>query len=126
MLGQLRAVEAVPTLIKILGLWDTRGLGKRHWGPEKVALIEIGAPAVPELLNTLRQAEEKRQTFRLDDGSVASYLEIQLRIVDILGRIGDERVLDLIEELKKSNDAPRFQSYLKEAEEMIKEKALQK
>jgi HEAT repeat protein len=123
LLGQLRAVTAVPFLIKLLGLYDSEGAGIRYWGPERDALIEIGSLAIPELLESLRQAEEKRQTIRMDDRSVAPYLEIEIRILDVLGRISDDRALDLLIKLKESNPNPYFQSSLKEAEDRIKEKA---
>ncbi len=126
LLGQLHAVAAVPLLIKILGLYDIEGAGIRYWGPERDALIEIGSLAVPELLESLRMAEEKRQTIRLDDGSVATFLEIEIRILDVLGRIGDKRALEFFVKLKESNPNPYFQSSLKEAEERIKEKARQR
>jgi hypothetical protein len=126
LLGQLRAVAAVPFLIKLLGVYDTEGAGIRYWGPERDALIEIGSAAVPQLLDNLRLAEEKRQSIRMSDGSVASYLEIEIRILDILGRIGDEGALEFLGKIKESNTNPYFQSSLKEAEERIREKARQR
>jgi HEAT repeat protein len=126
LLGDLHAVAAVPLLIKIMGLWRSEGAGLRYWGPERDALIEIGSSAVPELLSSLRLAEERRQSTRLVNGSLAPYLEIEERIIDVLGRIGDEQALALFEELKASNPNPIFQADLKEAEERIKQKAQQK
>lgn len=126
LLAQLKAVTAVPLLIKMLSLWDSESIGVRYSGPEMLALIEIGSAAVPELLNTLRLAEERRSSVPLVDGSLAPYLEIEVRIIEVLGRIGDERALELFEELKKSNTSAAVQTRIKEAEERIKQKAHQK
>lgn len=125
LLGQLHAVDAVPLLIRILGQFESEGAGFRYWGPEMIALIDIGSSAVPELLDSLILAEERRR-IPLDNGRLAPYLEIQARIIDVLGHIGDERALKLFEELKKSNTNPVFLSYLTEAEEKIKRKTQQK
>lgn len=122
LLGQLHAVDAVPLLIRILGQFESEGAGFRYWGPEMIGLIDIGSSAVPELLDSLRLAEERRQSIPLDNGSLAPYLEIQARITDVLGRIGDERALKLFEELKKSNTSPFFLSCLADAEERIRQK----
>jgi HEAT repeat protein len=122
LLGQLHAVEAVPLLIRILGQFESEGAGFRYWGPEMIALIEIGSSAVPELLDSLRLAEEMRQNVPLDNGSLAPYLEIQVRIIEVLGHIDDERPLMLFEELRKSNPNHAFLSYLSEAEERIRQK----
>ena len=125
LLGQLHSVDAVPILIRILGQFESEGAGLRYWGPEMIALIDIGSLAVPELLDSLRLAEERRQSIPLDNGSLAPYLEIQVRIIDVLGDIGDERALKLFEELKSNTDLG-FLSYLTKAEKRIGQKVRQR
>jgi hypothetical protein len=121
LLGQLHAVKAIPLLIKIMGLESSIGTGFRYSGPEKKALIEIGGPAVPELLDSLRLATERRRSFAPVEGVEHPYLEIEVRIVDVLGDIGDPKALLLLRELKESAQ-PFLSGHLGEAIEKIMRK----
>lgn len=122
MLGHLHAVDAVPLLIKTLGLRESVGVGFRYSGPEKSALVEIGAGAVPQLIDSLRLAGDCRHGINWTSGIEPAYLEIEQRIVDVLGDIGDRRALPVLEELKKSAK-PIFVADLDEAIEKIREKS---
>src|SRR5262249_11490294 len=73
---------------------------------------------------SLQLAEERRQSIRMDNGNLVPYLEIQARLVDILGRIGDDRALDVFEALRTSNSSLHFLSYLADAEERIRHKTV--
>ena len=120
LIGHLHAVEAVPLLVKTLGLQDSEGAGLRYWGPEKSALIEIGALAVPELMDNLMLAENYRRSIMKGDHQGSAYSELEVRIIEILGDIGDQRSLLFLEEMKKNTTNQILDEYLKEAIETIK------
>jgi hypothetical protein len=56
LLGELGAEEAAPILIRIM---EGRNMlqGPDGLGPEMVALSKIGAPAIPHLINAIKEAE---------------------------------------------------------------------
>ena len=119
LLAEIRAVDAIPLLIKTMGLEDSIGFGFRYSGPEKKALVKIGVLALPELLDSLRQAEERRRGITQNEGRGPSYLEIEVRIVDVLGDIGDDQELPALEQLKERTSNPIFVAAIKEAIDKI-------
>lgn len=90
LLGKLRAVEAVEELVRHLPITRQNdataesqgalavGLGELLGGPASDALLEIGLPAVPKLIESVRKHE--------DD-------QVRVAIVLILKRLIDKRVL---------------------------------
>lgn len=54
LLGELRAVEGIPILVRILE--RRKGMGSEPAGLELDALIEIGSPAVPSLIKSIENA----------------------------------------------------------------------
>ena len=118
LLGHLHAVEAVPLLIEIMELGESSALGTYH-GPEVGALIEIGKDAVPQLLEALRQAEERRQT---NVDSVPAANDSEEKIAMLLGNIGDARALPVLEELSLTLTRPIPKSIVETAIKEIKER----
>lgn len=116
LLGRLHAREAIPLLIDSVDARRFRikniiRLNVFTISPEMAALIEIGSPAVPQILHTIESAEAqaKREAdegvvtstqllFAMDENSAT---RTQIRLAMILGEIGDVRALPVLEELDK-------------------------
>lgn len=110
LLGRLRAVEAVPVLIKLMKEPDF--VISYNWSITYTmqALIQIGSPAVPQLLDEIEtesarinaaESEQNRE-HREDEIKVLiarKVARIQNKIAIVLGEIGDERALPVLEKL---------------------------
>jgi HEAT repeat protein len=118
-LGRLHAREAIPALIysiderrisaKFMFFVDVRGID-----PDMAALIEIGSPAVTQIIQTIEGAEAGAK--RNEDGGAAKRTQVKLAIV--LGQIGDVRALPVLEELYEQ----RKDRHVQRAIEQIKTK----
>jgi hypothetical protein len=113
LLGRLRAVEAVPLLIKMLRLGDSPTFGVKYTGPEIEALVEIGKPAVPQLLRALERADRVRSSTEGPRSSVSLVLEE--RLADVTAEIGDSSALPLLERLRIKEHNEMLIGYLDEA-----------
>lgn len=119
LLGRLRSVEAIPLLIRIMESRDRDNLIEKI-RPEMAALIELGSPAVPALLQSFVRAEEttSRITFGNPDTSEdsrRSYIEgetakIKNRTAIVLGEIGDAQALPLLTAFLKQEKKLGFDS----------------
>ncbi len=110
LLGRLRAVEAVPILIKIMQ--QPSFMVSYNWAVtmDMRALIRIGAPAVPALVDVIENAraglssmafgdelgftEQDKTSYRLRE-----LARIQNKAIMVLSEIGDERALPVLERL---------------------------
>lgn len=134
LLGRLHAEEAIPTLIDMMG----QDVSSGNWetmSPEMHALVQIGLPAVPKLIDAIETAETKAVSTRVfDDDPIFTEevkrrmikldtLQIQVRAAMVLGRIGDDQALPALEKLQNTTDSEYLVRYVKEAEEKIKKKA---
>jgi HEAT repeat protein len=125
LLGQFHAVEAVPILIAVLHR-QVEASFPRGLNRVMRSLAQIGAPAVPALIEEIENAVSKAPSlvFRDDDtpsesGGRRSFDEknnqwdgsrevaiIRIRAALILGEIGDERALPVLEGLLHQTSKP--------------------
>lgn len=114
-LGDLRAKEAIPTLVDIMEYRIKDNWLRQRMLPEMIALVKIGKPAVPALIKSIEEAEE-RATPKGSSGPGITEAELQVfirssivtsqtRAVIVLGEIGDKSALPVLEKLlEQSND----------------------
>lgn len=106
LLGHLRAVEAVPLLVQIM----ERGHVADKFASMSDAmraLVQIGREAVPKLVESLQMAQTRVNSTRFDNHEVteeqkqyfvADIVDIRARVARVLGEIGDERALPVLEQ----------------------------
>lgn len=100
LLGQLRAEEAVPILIRLMEERPVDNLWEKMRYDMK-ALVAIGSAAVPQLIESIKNAKD---TAKRNWQPIPAY-RIQVRAAIVLGMIGDERALPVLEELlRQEND----------------------
>ena len=107
-LAELKHGEAAPIIVKIMEEREHFDLAETM-GPEHYALVKIGAPAVPALIQAIENAEADAIAVFNDPtgwpgvGLAASpadlAVRIRLRAVNALGEIGDTRALPVLENL---------------------------
>lgn len=133
LLGRLRAVEAVPILIKLMKEPDV--VVTHNWSINNTmrALIEIGPPAVPPLIDEIERVSAKISAAESDQKHTADEINvliartvarIQNKMVIVLGEIGDERAMPVLEKLLDPTRNPLLldleTDYVKEALDRIK------
>jgi HEAT repeat protein len=106
-LGELRAVEAVPLLIRVI---ERRGAPTSLLGitVEMTALERIGSPAVSALIEELKDPEPRLvELARRGDGWPATANHISLvrrRVALTLGEIGDPAAIPALQEVARTTD----------------------
>ncbi|MGH9827988.1 MAG: hypothetical protein ACREDR_32610 [Blastocatellia bacterium] len=115
-LGTLRAVEAVPSLIDSLERQgdDISPFQTGRMRPEMWALVQIGSPAVPLLVQMLYQATSEAPV-----SCGATAVNAKFIITDILGEIGDAKALPLLADLQGRVDSEVFRNCVDKAIENI-------
>lgn len=119
-LGRLRAVEAIPVLIKFIQQPNFIAITSWSMTIEMKALVRIGAPAVPQLIDAIDAAPAEAASIKVGEHLRLSearkqYLclrdlaEVEKKIVVVLGEIGDETALPI---LLKRLDPSRERSLL--------------
>lgn len=127
LLGLLHEEKAVPVLIEAMDKWPGGDSWENVNGAMK-ALIAIGSPAVPKLLEGIRTAEQRASAIPFGDGHPSDYFirtetfKYQARASMVLGQIGDARAISTLEQLEKSTDSQWLASYVSEALSKIKSK----
>jgi HEAT repeat protein len=102
LLGRLRAEAAIPLLIRIMEeRWENDLMDK--WSPERQALVEIGAPPVPAIIESTITADATHDRLKHRDPNQVPGFTIQLRAAKVLERIGDARALPVLESLLADN-----------------------
>lgn len=113
LLGRLHAFEAVPLLIELTALQESEGI-RRYSGPELGALIEMGPPAVPKLIDAINEIEEDRSA-PVRRFSATTTFRIESRVAVVLGEIRDVSALPVLRELQRRNADEYLTPYLDEA-----------
>ena len=144
-LGHLRAVEAVPTLIEVLRT-QVESSFPRGLDTVMRSVAEIGPPAVPVIMEELENAQRNARSLVLkDEGAAIDSAEnprpnkednlwegrevviIRIRAIFMLGEIGGERALSALEKLLDPTREPPLMGiesqYVKDAIHRIKEKS---
>lgn len=130
-LGKIRCEEAISLLIDLMGSYDTSGSSEQT-GPEMYALIDIGQPAVPRLIETIETAEQKIAA-TINVGPMFTEIEkqrmiahdvfhLQTRAAMVLGGIGDDAALPALMKLQATTKNQILLRYLREAIEKIFQK----
>ena len=131
-LGKLKAVEAVPLLIKLEESEPAR-TRREKVNPVMSALVEIGPPAVDKLLEMLEDSisfvhslEEERNSGTLEaqdyERIISRNCGFQATIILALGKIGEARSLLALNNMSKAPHEKALDYYLEEAIKTIKEK----
>lgn len=118
LLGRLHAEEAIPVLIEAMEA--EMGIGQwERMSPAMYALIEIGEPAVPKLLEAMETARDRVIAMCAADKDPPSDFFIrtetvknQARAAMVLERIGDERALPVLERIKSTTESEWLIPYL--------------
>lgn len=128
LLGRLHAVEAVPVLIQAMeyepsdSSWETMNAAMR-------ALIEIGSPAVPEIIEAIETARSRAESTPYADGHPSEFFvktesaKNQARATMVLGEIKDLRALPVLEWLRNTSDSEWLIPYIERASVSIRERA---
>jgi HEAT repeat protein len=133
LLGRLKAVQAIPSLIAAMRGEQSAGASEQMSMAMR-SLVEIGRPSVPPLLKLLEDAEtvassapnvantkvtqaEKRISTRLE------VLRIRARAAMVLGEIGDPRALPVLEGLLSSSQDQILAPYVAAAINRIRTRA---
>ncbi|MGH9822080.1 MAG: HEAT repeat domain-containing protein [Blastocatellia bacterium] len=98
LLGDLKSEEAVPSIIKVLEIRMESGREPKLLD-EILALKEIGAPAVPALIDALARAPETARKRKL--AYYPGEWLIQARMAFALAEIGDPRAIPALDNLIK-------------------------
>lgn len=139
-LGKLKAIETIPTLIAIMQKREAYN-GDEFFNDEMSVLVEIGTPAVPHLIDTIEKAEATAasllQSTLLDESLNREKVRqmmmkrdaqlIKLRAAMVLGEIGDATALPVLnhlltQEISDLEGSQYFVYRVKEAIEKIKKK----
>ena len=83
-LGALADAKAAPALIKMLFVEIP---GASFYNEARFALIQIGQPAVPKLLETLRRENKEIEEIRMGDGSPVAPGAVEAKISSVLGAL---------------------------------------
>jgi HEAT repeat protein len=115
LLGELHAVEAVPELVRQMFVenYDDLCCGREYRSPEIPVLVEIGPAAVPSLIEQLMKVTTNPEIPEFS-GFVID------QIIIVLGRIGDERALPILEELRSTAATKRLIDQIDRAIKNIK------
>ena len=132
LLGKLKAEEAIPVLIEAMesedrvSSWEVRS-------PQMHALVEIGYPAVPNLIEAIETAESRIANQTDSESSLSeeaktrvakiAVSQIQARASIVLGDIGDARALPVLETLLSATDDRFLSPYVTEAIVKIRKKS---
>jgi HEAT repeat protein len=113
LLGRLRAIEAVPLLLRIMERQDIF-TGFSTLSAEMRVMVEIGPPAVPNLIEAMEKAKERAASIgfggpqpteeekeRIITSEAAKF---RARVAMVLGEIGDERALPVLEKFLERSD----------------------
>jgi len=132
LLGHLRSEESVSLLIKSMEP-EERASSWVSMNVEMHALVKIGSPAVPKLIEAIETAEARMGAIKFDE-SVTLSTEAKQQIIDdysfnaqarsilVLGKIGDPKALPFLEGLLNTPHNSRLTSYIEEAISKIKER----
>ncbi len=93
-LGRLQAQAAVPLLIRIMEEREIDNLWEKMRS-EMYALVAIGSPAVPRLIELIKEA---KVAAKRNPHGISAY-RLQVRAAKVLGLIGDARALPVLKEL---------------------------
>ena len=133
-LGELRVEGAIPILVEIMECRMKDNWLRQRMLPEMIALGKIGKPAVPALIKSIEEAEEKATSTSTRNPHIteeelqvfirSSIEKRQTRAVIVLGVIGDNSALPVLEKLlEQSNDPNKAMAdvrYIREAIKKIK------
>jgi HEAT repeat protein len=131
-LGRLHAEDAVPLLIQVM---EDREVDEKveNMTTEMQALVEIGAPSVPPLIEALEGAEQKAASIRFPDTSsteesIRFYIKLEIyklkaRASMVLGEIRDIRALPVLENALSTTSDEFLKPYLEAAINKIRKKA---
>lgn len=134
--GRLHSVEAVPTLIKIME-HEQIYFKLASMSGEMQALVKIGPPAVPHLIEAIETAEERAASIQFGGSQpteeekgryiMSEAAKIRAKVARVLGEIGDVRAVPVLEKLlAASNELNSWRPdkpYIEEAINKIKEKS---
>jgi HEAT repeat protein len=128
-LAELKCGEAAPIIVEIMEERDHFDLAETM-GPEHYALVKIGAPAVPTLIQAIENAEADAIAIYNDPKGwpgvgLAPDLAVRIRIraVNVLGEIGDKRALPVLEDLvKPGGSLEHYPGYVQPAINKIRSK----
>ena len=125
LLGRIRAEEAIPALIDAMisvesfNAWETMS-------PQMQALIAIGAPGVPKLIDAIETAGLRAGAINFGDDPIFTeearrrlariqIFRTQARSCMVLGEIGDATALPVLEKLLAETDDQILSRYIKDA-----------
>ena len=131
-LGDLRAKEAIPILVEIMECRMKDNWLRQRMLPEMKALVKIGKPAVPALIKSIEEAEERATPTGSRNPSIteaelqvfirSSIETAQTRAVIVLGEIGVKSALPVLEKLlEQSNDPNKAVADVRYIQEAIKQ-----
>src|SRR5262245_40960670 len=126
-LGEVKAVSAVPTLISLMCSEEPIGASEPMW-PEMRALVKIGSPAVDALVNAIEQASDiaaSEDHSSLSDEAKSYSLRkktitIRIRVAIVLEKIGDQRALPALENLLTTSYDSISGPYLRSAVQTLR------
>jgi HEAT repeat protein len=132
-LGRLHAVEAIPVLIALAWSRDAFALSLSFrtylTSPSIAALLEIGSPAVPDIIKAIQAADAKaaeafpKQVF---GPAIQTWQdlanEIRSTLAQLLGHIGDPAALPVLQTLVENSSDKKVKSYSREAIAEIRRK----
>jgi HEAT repeat protein len=128
-LGSTKSESAIPTLIEMMWKED-RESAWESFNPAMEALAKIGIPSVPELINAIEAPEAIVNRKFGDDPIFTPEVkkriikedtdELRVRSAMVLGEIGDERALPVLETLLKATSEEYLAVHIRKAIEKLK------
>jgi hypothetical protein len=123
--GRLKAIEAVPSLLRIIEARPITGL--EHITGETLALERIGKPALPIVLDRLLSAAREESlmmqapdTSPLGQARLSELVKFERRLGIVLSLIGDQSIVPALEGIADFHQAPRASAYARNVIEKVK------